>query len=63
MIDRFLDNIEMVRDAGCSFSLELTPADYYIPYIDEIKRISIGRFDAPCHITVARKETDPDLPI
>ena len=63
MLDRFFANIEMVRDAGCSFSLELTPADYYIPYIDEIKRISVERLGAPCHITVARKETDPDLPI
>lgn len=63
MLDRFFDNIEMVRDAGCSFSLELTPDDYYIPYIDEIKRISIERLGAPCHVTVARKETDPDLPI
>ena len=63
ILDRFFDNIEMVRDAGCSFTLELTPADYYIPYIDEIKRISIERLGAPCHITVARKETDQDLPI
>lgn len=63
LLDRFFSNIDMVRNAGCSFSLELTPADYYIPYIDEIKRISVERLGALCHITVARKETDPDLPI
>lgn len=63
MLDRFFDNIQMLRDAGCSFSLELTPDDYYIPHIDDIQKICMERVGAPCHVTVARKETDPDLPI
>jgi len=63
MLDRFFDNIGMVKKAGCSFSLELTPSDEYIPYIDEIKKVSKERVGAYCHITVARDETNPALPI
>ena len=63
MIDRFFENIEMVKKAGCSFSVELTPADYYIPHIDEIKSVCMERLGALCHVTVARKETAPNLPI
>lgn len=63
MLDKFFANIEMVKNAGCSFSLELTPSDEYIPYIEEIKKVSKERVGALCHITVAREETNPELPI
>lgn len=62
-INRFFNNVRMMRDTGCSFSVELTPDDYYIPYIDEIKRLCIENVGALCHVTVARKETDSELPI
>ena len=52
-----------MRSVGCSISVELTPDDYYIPYIDEIKKICMEKVGAVCHVTVARKETDPELPI
>ena len=63
MLDKFFENIQRVKDAGCSFSLELTPSDEYIPYIDEIKEICMDRVGAYCHLTVARDERDPELPI
>ena len=63
MLDRFFQNIEMVKNAGCSFSLELTPSDEYIPYIEEIQRISQEKVGALCHVTVEREETNPELPI
>lgn len=63
MLDMFFANIEMVRKAGCSFSLELTPSDEYIPYIEEIQQVCKERVGAPCHVTVAREETNPELPI
>lgn len=62
-LDLFFNNINMMRMAGCSISVELTPDDYYIPYIEEIKKICIERVGAVCHVTVARKETDSELPI
>lgn len=61
--DLFFNNVNRMRDAGCSISVELTPADYYIPYIDEIKAICMEKVGAVCHVTVARKETDAELPI
>lgn len=63
LLDRFFENINLMRSVGCSISVELTPDDYYIPYINEIKKISMERVGALCHVTVARKETDPKLPI
>lgn len=63
MLDRFFENIQMVKNAGCSFSLELTPSDKYIPYIDEIQKICKEKVGAYCHVTVAREETNPELPI
>lgn len=63
MLEKFFDNIKMVKEAGCSYSLELTPSDDYLPYIEEIKSVCLEKMGALCHVTVARKETDPELPI
>ena len=64
LLERFFTNIRKVRDAGCSFTLEATPSDEWIPYIDEMKRVAIENVCAVCHITIARDERDPKkLPI
>lgn len=63
LLEKFFENIQMVKSAGCSFSLELTPSDDYIPYIEEIQQICKERVGAYCHVTVAREETNPELPI
>lgn len=64
LLERFFNNIKKVRDAGCSFTLEATPSDEWIPYIDEMKQVAIDNVGAVCHITIARDERDPDkLPI
>ncbi len=64
-LDAFFSNVEKVRKAGCSFSIELTPSDDDIPFIDEIMNVTKNRAGAYCHITVARDETSPlhDKPI
>lgn len=64
LLERFFTNIKKVRDAGCSFTLEATPSDEWIPYIDEMKQVAIDNVGAVCHITIARDERDPErLPI
>lgn len=64
LLERFFTNIRKVRDAGCSFTLEATPSDEWIPYIDEMKQTAIDNVGAVCHITIARDERDPEkLPI
>ena len=60
LLDKFFANINKVREAGCSFTLEITPSDELIPYIEEVKRISLEKVGAICHCTVARDEQDPN---
>lgn len=57
MLDSFFDNILLVRKAGCSVSLEITPGDELIPCIDEMKKISMEKLGALPHVTVARNST------
>lgn len=56
MIDRFFNNIKMMRDAGCSFTLEITPSDELIPYIDDVIKISEEKLGAKPHCTIARDD-------
>lgn len=56
MLDKFVENVNKMKNAGISYSVEITPHDELIPYIDEIKKFSIANFGALPHITVARNE-------
>lgn len=56
-LDSFFDNILLLRGEGCSVSLEITPGDELIPYIDEMKEISLEKLGALPHVTVARNTT------
>ena len=58
LFDKFFTNIRKMRDAGASFTLEATPSDELIPYIDEMKSLSVKEVGAVCHVTVARDEHD-----
>ena len=58
MLDRFAQNVKMVKDAGCSFLVQLNLCDEYIPYIDEIKEYCLEQFGAYPQIAATRKETD-----
>lgn len=63
LLDKFFANVNMMRRAGSSITVELTPDDYYIPYIDEIKQACLDNVGALCHVTVARDESAPGMPI
>lgn len=56
LLTRFVENVNKIKKSGISYSVEITPHDDLIPYIDEIKTFSIDNFDALPHITVARNE-------
>lgn len=58
LFDKYFSNIKKVVKAGASFTLEATPSDELIPYIDEMKALAIKEVGAVCHITVARDEHD-----
>lgn len=63
MLERFCDNVELIKKNGISYTIELTPDDSYIPYIDEIKNFCMKKFGALCHVTVPRDERKPDYPL
>ncbi len=64
LLNHFVENVQKVKNAGCSFTIEITPCDELAPYIDEIKAFCLPRFGALPHITVARDERKPgELPI
>ncbi len=64
LLDVFFSNIKKVRDVGCSFTLELTPSDEAIPYIEDIKKVAVENLGAIPHVTIARDEHNPAyLPI
>lgn len=61
MLDKFFENVKMMRDAGASFTIEITPSDELETYIDEIKSITLEKLGALPHITIGRKDSD-DIP-
>ena len=63
LIDKFFENVRMVKNVGCSFSVELTPHDEIISEIPKIMEICQKNVGANCHITVARRDDVPGVPI
>ncbi|MDR0605408.1 MAG: radical SAM protein [Bacteroidales bacterium] len=63
LMDMFFGNIQKIKNAGSSFSLELTPCDELIPYKEDIKKTCRENVGALCHVTVARDSTKKELPI
>ncbi len=61
LFEKFFNNIRKVVNAGASFTLEATPSDELIPYIDEMKELAIKEVGAVCHVTVARDEHDRSI--
>ncbi len=62
-MEEYFNNINKIKKAGCSFTVELTPSDEAIPYIDDIIKITKDNVGAPCQVTIARKDFDPSIGI
>lgn len=58
LFDRFFANVRMMRDAGASFTIELTPIDEMIPRQQELKEMCLREVGAIPHATVARDQHD-----
>ncbi len=63
MLDVYFNNIRLLKENDISFTVELTPDDSYIPYIDEIKRVCEKELGTLCHITVCRDELQKGYPL
>lgn len=57
MIDVFFDNVKLMQDCGCSFTIEVMPNDELIPFINELKELCIEKVGALCQLTVGRDDT------
>lgn len=55
-LDRFAKNVLLMKNSKVSFTVEVTPSDELIPYIQELKEYCISRFGALCHLTIARDD-------
>ena len=58
MFNVFWNNVLAAKEHGCSFTVELTPHDELIPYIDDIINDCIDHVGAKCHITTAYNYQD-----
>lgn len=56
MMEVFCDNVKKTQESGCSISVEVTPNDELIPYIEDLKAICMKKFGALCHVTLARND-------
>ena len=65
LLNKFFDNIRKIRDAGASFTLEVTPYDELVPYIEEMNNRALNELGALPHYTVARdaRPKDGHLPL
>lgn len=63
MIDEYFSNINMMKEAGCSFTVEMTPYDELEPYTDEIKDTCIKKMGGLCHLTIARNDLDKNISV
>lgn len=59
----FFSNVNMIKKMKASFTIEVTPSDELIPYIEEMKEVSLKNLGALPHITVARDESKTDYPL
>lgn len=55
-LDKYFDNISIMKKSGVSFTVEITPSDELIPYIEDVKKICMEKLGALCHITIARDD-------
>lgn len=60
-LEKFSKNVEKARNAGCSFTIEVTPSDELVPYINELKQCCRKMFGADCHVTIARNDTEYNI--
>lgn len=61
--ERFFDNVKRTKEAGASFTVEVTPSDELIPYIDELKENCMKYTGALCHMTIARDDRTKGIDI
>jgi organic radical activating enzyme len=62
-VTRFFDNVCKMRDAGASILVQMNLCDAYVPYIDEIKQITMDRVGAWPQAALTREQRDKPITI
>lgn len=60
-LEKFADNVKKASDSGCSFTIEVTPNDELVPFIQEMRECCNRLFGADCHITIARNDIEYNI--
>lgn len=55
-LDEFFNNINKVKNAGCSILIQINLCDEYIPYLEEIKNLCIKKVGALPQVAATRDE-------
>lgn len=63
LLDKFVENVQLMKKSNVSYSIEITPNDELVPFINEVKAFSMENFGALPQITIARIDTDPEINI
>ena len=63
LLDSYIENIKKIRNAGCSFTIEMTPYDELEQHIEDIKKFLLDRLGGLCQLTVVRNDLDSRIPI
>lgn len=63
LTEQFFRNVRIVKDAGASFTVEVTPSDELIPHIEELKTTCKKNLGALCHLTIARDDKTKGIDI
>ena len=61
LMNIFMNTVKILKEAGLSYTIEMTPSDELEPYIDEIKKFCIKNFGAVCHVTIPRDMTKKEI--
>ena len=56
-LDVFFDNIQKMRNAGASILLQMNLCDDYVPFLEEIKAISMEKVGAYPQLALTRDES------
>ena len=62
-LEEYFRNIELMKKSGWSFTVEIKPNDELIPYIEDIKKICMKKLGVLPHITIARDDAQPEVPV
>ena len=60
-LEKFSSNVNKAKNAGCSFTIEITPSDELVPFINKVRQYCREVFGADCHVTIARNDTEYNI--